>query len=323
MIYVVLLISSCLLTYLIKNYAIQKSIVDVPNDRSSHTIPTPRGGGLAIIFTFFIGLSYFYYLDEISSKLFFLLLSSLPIVIISLIDDLITLSSKIRMLIQLLCSIFAVYMLGGVNSIDFILFEVSGWWLNIFVVLCIVWITNLYNFLDGIDGYAASQAVVLGIGSFILLGNEIGLILAICSAGFLFFNWPKASIFMGDVGSATLGYLFAILCFYDTSSGNIYVWLILLSLFWFDATLTLIRRLRNGEKVTEAHRKHAYQRLVQSGQSHKQVTVSFIVVNLIFLILLSLLPIYTYPYLFLGIIVFLFFLVKKIDKKKAFDSDRY
>jgi len=320
MFYVVLLLISCLLTYIIKNYAIKKSIVDIPNARSSHTIPTPRGGGLAIITTFYIGISYFYYLDEITSKLFFLLLSSLPIVIISLIDDLITLSSKIRMLIQLLSSIFAVYILGGVTSIDFILFEVSGWWINIFVVLAIVWITNLYNFLDGIDGYSSSQAIIAGLGTFLIVNNSVGLIIAVCSLGFLFFNWPKASIFMGDVGSATLGYLFAILCFYDTSSGNIYVWLILLSLFWFDATLTLVRRLRNGEKVTEAHKKHAYQRLVQAGFSHKQVTVSLIVVYLTFLIFLSLLPIYTYPYLFLGIIVFLFFLVKQIDKKKAFDK---
>jgi len=152
MFYVVLLLISVIFTYLIKNYAIKKSIVDIPNSRSSHTIPTPRGGGLAIILTFYLGISYFYYLDEISSQLFFLLLSSLPIVIISLIDDLITLSSKIRMLIQILCSIFAVYILGGVNNIYFILFEVNGWWINILVVLAIVWITNLYNFLDGLDG---------------------------------------------------------------------------------------------------------------------------------------------------------------------------
>ena len=320
MFYVVLLLISVIFTYLIKYYAIKKSIVDIPNARSSHTMPTPRGGGLAIILAFYMGISYFYYLDEISSKLFFLLLSSLPIVLISLIDDLITLSSKIRMLIQVLCSIFAVYILGGVTKIDFILFELTGWWINIFVVLAIVWITNLYNFLDGIDGYSGSQAIVAGLGIFLILNNSVGLIIAVCSLGFLFFNWPKASIFMGDVGSASLGYIFAVLCFYDTADGNIYVWLILLSLFWFDATLTLIRRFRNAEKLTVAHKKHAYQRLVQAGFSHKQVTLSLIGINVIFIILLKLVPIYTYAYLFLGIIVFLFFLVKIIDKIKAFDK---
>ena len=320
MLYIGLFVISILLTYFIKQYAIKKSIMDIPNDRSSHTVATPRGGGLAIIISFYLGISYLYFIDEISQKLFLVLLTSLPIVIVSLIDDIITLSSKIRFLVQLFSAISAIYVLGGVNNIDFILFELNGWWVNILVVISIIWITNLYNFLDGIDGYAGSQAIVAGIGSFLLLNNEIGLIIAIASLGFLFFNWPKASIFMGDVGSATLGYIFAILCFYDTSNGNIYVWLILLSLFWFDATLTLVRRLRNKEKITQAHKKHAYQRLVQSGLSHKQVTLSFIGVNLIFILLLISLPIYTYIYLFFAIITTLFILMKFIDRKKAFEK---
>jgi len=292
--------------------------MDIPNDRSSHSIPTPRGGGLAIITTFYVGIVYLYFIDEISPKLFFLLLTSIPILVISLIDDIITLSSKIRFLVQLFCAVLAIYVLGGINSIDFQVFQLNGWWLNVIVVISIVWVTNLYNFLDGIDGYAASQAIVAGLGSFLILGNIVGLILAICSLGFLFFNWPKASIFMGDVGSATLGFLFAVLCFHDTSNGNIYVWLILLSLFWFDATLTLLRRLKNKEKLTEAHKKHAYQRLVQFGFSHKRVTISFILINSLFILLLYTFPSSLYMFLFLFIIIFLVILVKLIDKKKAF-----
>ncbi len=329
MIYFILFLLSLVFTYYIKKIAIKKSIMDIPNDRSSHTVPTPRGGGLAVIMSFYIGISYFYFIDEINKTLFFLLLTSLPIVIVSLIDDIITTSSKVRFLIQLISAIFAVYVLGGVDHIDFIFFKLSGFWINILVVISIVWFTNLYNFLDGIDGYAGSQAVIAGLGAFLVLNNDIGLLLAACCLGFLIFNFPfsfgtspehKASIFMGDVGSATLGYLFAILCFYNTSNGNIYVWLILLSLFWFDATLTLFRRFRNKEKLSTAHKKHAYQRLVQSGYSHKQVTFSLIVLGGIFILLLKSMPFYTYPYLFLGIIVFLFLLVKIIDKKKAFDK---
>jgi Fuc2NAc and GlcNAc transferase len=294
--------------------------MDIPNDRSSHTVATPRGGGIAIIISFFIGIIYLYFMDEISQKLFFLLLTSLPIVIVSLVDDIMTLSSKIRFLVQLFCAIIALFIIGGVNSIDFILFEINGWWINIIAVISIIWITNLYNFLDGIDGYAGSQAVIAGIGSYLILNNTVGLLLAICSLGFLFFNWPKASIFMGDVGSATLGFIFAVLCFYDTSNGNIFVWLILLSLFWFDATLTLIRRYKNKEKITQAHKKHAYQRLVQSGLSHKQVTLGFIVINILFLVLLIYLPTYTYIYLFFVIITVLFVIMRLVDKKKAFDK---
>ena len=122
MFYIVLLATSIFLTYCIKQYAIKKSIVDIPNERSSHTVPTPRGGGLAIVATFYLGISYLYYINNINQQLFLLLLTSLPIVIISFIDDLLSVSAKIRFLIQLLSAIFAIYILGGVNEIDFIIF---------------------------------------------------------------------------------------------------------------------------------------------------------------------------------------------------------
>jgi len=320
MLYLILFILSIILTLFVKQYTKKKDILDIPNFRSSHSAPTPKGGGLAIIITFYVGISYLYFISEIDQKLFFLLFSSAPIMITGLIDDVVMVEWKIRILIQLICSILAVYILGGINSIDFLLFELNGWWLNIFVVITIIWFTNLYNFLDGIDGYAASQSIIAGFGSFILTGSPIGLLIAICSIGFLFFNWPKASIFMGDVGSTTLGFLFAVSCFYDTSSGGIYVWLILLSFFWFDATYTIVKRYLNKEQITVPHKKHLYQRLLQSGLSNKKILFFLIFFNIIFIFLLKLLPIYTYPYLFLGIIVFLFFLVKQIDKKKAFDK---
>lgn len=318
MIYILLFIFSLVLTYIIKIYAIKKSIMDIPNDRSSHSVPTPRGGGLAIMICIYMGITYMFYTNTIDASLYYALLASLPIVIVSLIDDIITLSSKVRFLVQLFSALLALYFLGGVNSINFGFFTFSGWWLNIIALFSIIWLTNLYNFLDGIDGYAGSQAIIAGLGSFILINNEIGLLIAISSLGFLFFNWPKASIFMGDVGSATLGFLFAILCFSDTSNTNIFVWLILLSLFWFDATITLMRRYRNGEKVTEAHKKHAYQRLNQSGLTHKQVTIRFILVNAIFFFLMFLLPVSYYGYLFLFILLVLYCMMKYIDSKKEF-----
>ena len=326
MIYLILFLISFFLTHIIKIYAIKKSIMDIPNDRSSHTVATPRGGGLAIIISIYIGICILYSTNNIQSSLFYALLSSLPIVIVSLIDDIISLSSKIRFLVQLLCAVLAVYFLGGINSIDFILFELNGWWLNIIVVICIIWVTNLYNFLDGIDGYAGSEAVLVGFGSFILLQNEVGLIIAISTLGFLCFNFPislgksyvkKASIFMGDVGSATLGFLFAILCFYDTGDGNIYIWLVLLSLFWFDATITLIRRLKNGENITKPHKKHAYQRLHQLSWSHSKVVCFAIIFNIFFLILFYVFKEY-YHYLFLLNIFILYIVINFIDSKKAF-----
>ncbi len=305
---------SLALTYAIRGYARRQAILDMPNERSSHSIPTPRGGGLAIVIVFYIGL--FYFEKSLDNELFYALLCAIPIAIISLIDDIYILSSKIRFFIQSVSAGMALYLLGEVTFIDFILFELHGWWLNIIAFFSIVWLTNLYNFLDGIDGYAGSEAVLVGLGLFLFFHNPLGLVIVAACLGFLLFNWHQASIFMGDIGSATLGFLFAVFVFYDTSHGNIYVWLILLSLFWFDATLTLIRRYRNGEPLTQAHRKHAYQRLVQSGWRHDKVVWFSVVFNLIFFVLLYFVE--NVLIVFMLNMIALYVIVKFIDTQKRF-----
>ncbi len=284
MFYLILFLLSICLTYTIKVIAEQKSIMDIPNDRSAHTRPTPRGGGLAIIIIFYIGL--FYLRDSVEPRLFYALLFALPVAIIGILDDFFTLSSKVRLLVQSISAILALYFLGGVNEIDFGIFVFQGAWVNILAFISILWVTNLYNFIDGIDGYAGSQALIIGLALFLLFSNPLGLVIVASSLGFLVFNWNRASIFMGDVGSATLGFIFAIFIFYDTSHGNIFIWLILLSLLWVDTTVTLIRRWRNGEAITQGHNKHAYQRLVQSGWSHSKVSLYALIFNMFFLILL-------------------------------------
>jgi Fuc2NAc and GlcNAc transferase len=236
-------------------------------------------------------------------------------VIVSIFDDIFGVSSKLRLVVQSVSALIGLYFLGGVEKIDFIFFELHGAWLNIFAFLSIIWLTNLYNFLDGIDGYAGSEAVTVGVGIFLFLSNPIGLVIAVASLGFLIFNWHKASIFMGDVGSATLGYIFAILAFYDTSNGNIYIWLILLSLFWYDATITLFRRFRNGEPLTQAHKKHAYQRLVQSGWSHSKVVLFAILFNLLFILLLFFIQ---RELLFPILMLVLYILMYLIDREREF-----
>ena len=314
MIYIALFVVSIVLTYMIKAYALKKSVMDIPNERSSHTVPTPRGGGAAIIMVFYMGL--FYFRESIDTELFYALLCGLPIAFIGLLDDVFTLSSKIRFLIQSVSAGMALYFLGGVTSIDFVLFELQGWWLNILAFFAIVWLTNLYNFLDGIDGYAGSEAVTVGLGLFLLFHNPLGLVIVAAALGFLLFNWHQASIFMGDIGSTTLGFIFAVFVFADTGEGSIYVWLVLLSLFWFDATLTLIRRYLNGERISQAHKKHGYQRLVQSGWAHDKVVWTALLYNLLFLGLLY--------YIENGWIVFmlnilsLVVIVRFIDSRKAF-----
>ena len=314
MIYLGLFFLSIVLTYSIREYTLKKSILDIPNERSSHTIPTPRGGGLAIIITFYIGVLIFK--SSIDIELFLALFTALPIAIISLIDDIQPLSSKVRLIVQTFSTILALYFLGGVNFIDFTLFQLSGWWLNVIAFFSILWLTNLYNFLDGIDGYASSQTVIIGIGLFLFFANPLSLVLLAGSLGFLLFNWHKASIFMGDVGSATLGFIVAIFIFSDTSNGNIYIWLVLLSLFWIDASVTLLRRYLNKEKISTAHRKHAYQRLTQIGWSHSKVVLFSIVFNILFLLLL-----YTFvnnTIVFMINIVVITLILYFIERKKSF-----
>lgn len=314
MIYFALFIVSIVLTYMIKAYALKRSVMDIPNERSSHTVPTPRGGGAAIIMVFYVGI--FYFRESVDVQLFYALLCGLPIAFIGLMDDIFTLSSKIRFLIQSISAGMALYFLDGITHMDFILFELQGWWLNIIAFFAMVWLTNLYNFLDGIDGYAGSEALTVGLGLFLLFNNPLGLVIVAAALGFLIFNWHQASIFMGDIGSTTLGFIFAVFVFYDTGHGNIYVWLVLLSLFWFDATLTLIRRYLNGERISQAHKKHAYQRLVQSGWAHDKVVWYALLFNLVFLGLLYYVE--NVLIVFVFNIILLVGIVKFIDFRKGF-----
>lgn len=284
MFYLLLFFLAFFLTYFIKNYAIKKSLIAVVNERSSHSVPTPHGGGIAIAFTWFIGLLYLYFIGEMESNLFYSLLFGAVISIVSFFDDIYELSPKLRLLVQATVAIFGLYSLGGFETLTFGIFDISNSILtNIFAFFMIIWFINLYNFLDGINGYAGSQAVFLALAGFVLFGGNHFLVLAMAVLGFLYWNWNKAKIFMGDVGSTLLGYNIAIFTIYyaNQEPTNFWIWIILFGVYWFDATLTLIRRKLNKEKLSQAHKKHAYQRLTQSGWSHYKVTNYSIGLNII------------------------------------------
>ena len=319
MIYVILLLLSFVLTYFIKNYAIKKSLVDIPNDRSSHTIPTPHGGGIAIAITWFIGISYLYFTNDINSSLYFALLVGIIISIVSYLDDLYDLSAKIRLITQVIVAVLGLYFLGGLEKIDLLIFSIENQiFTNIFAVLMIIWFINLYNFLDGIDGYAGSEAVFLGVAGFLLFNEIFYLVLVVSVLGFLLWNWHKAKIFMGDVGSTLLGYNIAIFTIYHTNevSSNFWIWIILFGLFWFDATITLYRRYKNGEKLSQAHKKHAYQRLTQSGWIHSKVTLYSILLNAVLFGL-----VYFISNVFIAFFISLMLLyatIRFVDKRRSF-----
>lgn len=321
MIYIIFFLISFFLTYLIKNYAIKKSLVAQVNERSSHSTPTPHGGGIAIAITWFMGLGYLYFMGEIESNLFYALLVGAIISAVSFFDDIYELSAKLRLAVQSSVAMVGLLIMGGLHRIDFGIFSIENQIVtNIFAFLLIVWFINLYNFLDGINGYAGSEAVFLSLSGFILFGGNHFLILAVGVLGFLYWNFNKAKIFMGDVGSTLLGYNVAIFALYyaNEQPTNLWIWIILFGLFWFDATLTLIRRKLNGENLSQAHKKHAYQRLTQAGWSHFKVTNYSIIVNLFLLGIVFLIS-----NIFIAFVIALLLLFSTmifIDKKKAFNQ---
>ncbi|KLE04700.1 glycosyl transferase [Aliarcobacter butzleri L353] len=320
MIYIVLVLISFFLTYFIKNYMIKKSFVASVNERSSHTVPTPHGGGIAIAITWFIGLFYLYFIGQIENNLFYALLFGAVISIVSFFDDIYELSPKVRLIIQAIVAIGGLYFLGGFETLTFGIFDIqNSIFTNIFAFFMIIWFINLYNFLDGINGYAGSEALFLAVAGFILFGGNHFLVLAVAVLGFLYWNWNKAKIFMGDVGSTLLGYNVAIFTIYyaNQEPTNFWIWIILFGVYWFDATLTLIRRKLNKERLSLAHKKHAYQRLTQAGWSHYKVTNYSIGLNILLFAI-----VYFVPNIIISIIlslILIIFAMKFIDSKKAFE----
>jgi len=310
-------------TFIIRQIAIKKNIIDIPNIRSSHSRPTPRGGGLAIAITWFIAVITLFTLKKIPVPLFVALLCGIPVTVIGFVDDIVSISPGLRLLVQVLCTSLSVFFLGGFSSVDlgFVVFH-NSFILSIVAVVGIVWLTNLFNFLDGIDGYLGVEVIFICLAAFFLLGVELPLFLAAATAGFLILNWQPAKIFMGDVGSTLLGFTIGIFAVYyqNINQSSIIIWLMLTSLFWYDATVTLFRRWRNNEKLSEAHRKHAYQRIVQSGFSHQKTVICSLIINLSILGLVWFALEFAFillPLFFLNII-YLYFFMRHVDKRFSF-----
>ncbi len=319
----ILLLISLGLTYLIRHFALRHKILDIPNERSSHTIPTPRGGGLAIVLTWYIGISILYYFNYLDRSLFFALISGILLAGVSIVDDLFNIPPAIRLSFQTITSIIAFAFLKGIEPVSILGFEIDSlFFLYPVVVIGIVWFINLYNFLDGIDGYASVEALFISSAMYLITGDNLFLFLITPVIGFLFWNWPKAKIFMGDIGSTQLGFILIVLgiYFHNSSDLSIIHWLMLSSLFWFDATLTLFRRWKNKERVTIAHRKHAYQRAVQSGLSHLQTIILSVLINLIIVVLVIISRSYDFlviPFFTVNLL-FLYGITKLIDRKVPF-----
>jgi len=284
--YFILVIVSFIGVWVYRRVAIKINIIDIPNERSSHTVPTPRGAGVAVAATWFLALGYIFFVKKgIESSLFYALSGGILLSIAGIIDDIWNISPKIRLFVQLFVSAWALYFLGGLKLVDLGFYSVESILLTPIAFLMIIWFINLFNFLDGIDGYLGVETFFICSFVGIYFKDSVSLSIAAVVVGFLLLNWPKAKVFMGDVGSTLLGFNVAVLALYYQNIGqsSIIIWIMLSSLFWFDATLTLYRRYRNKEKLMVAHRKHAYQRIVQAGYSHQKTLFYSIGINIIIL----------------------------------------
>ena len=320
MIYIILFLLSFVLTYFIKEYAIKKSLVATINERSSHTVPTPHVGGIAIAITWFVGLIYLYLNEQIEPSLFFALIIGAAIAIVGLADDIVELSPKTRMIVFSLVAVIGIFIIGGFKSISFGIFSIENQIItNIFALLLVLWYINLTNFIDGINGYLGTKFLFLSVAGFLLFDGTHFIVLGVAVLGFLYWNFGKAKIFMGDVGSTLLGYTIAIITIYyaNIETSNLWIWVTLYGVFWFDATFTLIRRKLNGEELSQAHKKHAYQRLAQSGWSHSKVTLYALGLNIVLFSLVYFIP--NIAVSFALSIALLYGAMKFVDGKKKFE----
>ncbi len=272
-----------LLTGWARDYAVRNGVLDVPNARSSHPKATPRGGGLAIAFVLLAGTTLLGLSGLAPRRLVVAIAGGgLLVAAVGWFDDRSSRPVALRVFTHLAAAAWAVFWLGGLPTLrlgnNLLRLGVLG---DLMAVLAIAWLVNLYNFMDGIDGLAASEAVAVAATAGVLLatGGDTGLatvslLIAGAAVGFLAWNLPPAKVFMGDVGSGLLGYVFGVSALYSERSGSLpaLIWVLLLGVFIVDATATLIRRVLRGERWFEAHRSHAYQMLTRTGLTHGGMT---------------------------------------------------
>jgi Fuc2NAc and GlcNAc transferase len=272
-------------------FARTRQILDIPNERSSHVLATPSGGGIALMLAFSCGLLLAAWEKGAWSQSFIILsASALVLTVVGFIDDVRGLSMRLRLLIySLVCITVSIFLLQSVQAGNIL----SGLALLAFVSLTVLWSLNLYNFMDGIDGFAALQTALACCGAALLcLGSGYEsdyslfcLVLAAAHFGFLVWNFPPARLFMGDTGSVPTGFLLGGLVIIGGVQGQInpLCWIVLLAVFITDASWTLVWRIVTGQRFTEPHRMHAYQRLSRHWSSHFKVDMLLLVINALWL----------------------------------------
>ena len=282
--------------------ALRLHIHAVPNYRSLHPRVVPRGAGIVIAAVSLAAVLVGYWLGLIQfPHLLIFLVGGVVVVLVGFADDKFELPALSRLLVQFAAATWILYWYGGMPSLGFGAVNVElGWVGNIVTVLAMVWFFNLFNFMDGIDGMATSGALyVTGAATLILHVNnddELALLSAlICTAtaGFVYFNWPPAKVFLGDAGSSFFSYIIAALIFGSLWSDgmSLWTWLILLGYFVVDTTVTMLVRVITVKKWYRAHRSHAYQNLARIWGNHLRMVRLVLLIELLWLFPLAMLSV--------------------------------
>ena len=284
-------------------YGPRFGLLDTPVARSAHVAPKPLGGGAALAAPYFLCVIWFVASAAISESAL-AYLGCLFIVVLGFSDDRWQLSSKVRLPVQFIVSLAAVRAIG-VDSVDFGFFSLSEpLTLSLLAVLSLVWLCNLTNFMDGIDGIAASQLLVTSLSCVVLLAGldaaadesgehdvvlTLSVVLAASAAGFILWNWSPASLFMGDAGSGFIGFALGLLALESlvTQRMSVWSWVLLLGVFIADTAVTLLVRIIRGERWYEGHSQHAYQILSRRLNSHPRVVGGVILINICWLLPLA------------------------------------
>ena len=273
------------------------SSLDIPNERSSHLTPTPRGGGLSFVTASLVGFLLLLLNNTLNhADLLALCCAGVIVAIAGYLDDKQKISgATIRLVLHAIGAIVLIVAIGFPSQIFVFDRTVNAGLIgSILGVLYLVWLLNLFNFMDGTDGIAASEAIFVCVAGAILnfhvLSNinfsAAAIVLAASTFGFLLYNWSPAKIFMGDVGSGYLGIVVGGLSLMAAKQQHelLWVWIILLAVFVSDATITLIRRLARKQKPHVAHRSHAYQHLAIRFNSHAKVSLIVLAINIVWLL---------------------------------------
>lgn len=276
-------------TFVVKRVAEARQVLDVPNDRSSHARPTPRGGGLAICLAAFAAAGWLWSVGLLETPVVIgFLVGGVLVAGIGGVDDVRNTHPASRLAVHVLAAIIATMAIDHGPSLHDQL-AVSRLLRDVASVFALVWAINSFNFMDGIDGLAAIECSVITIvGGALLLSREVlglghlSIALGAASLGFLIWNWQPAKIFMGDVGSGFLGFAIGYLALASGPSGgpSAAVWAILAGVFLVDASLTLVRRMARGEQWWSAHRSHAYQRAAAAVGKHAPVTLAVLLLDI-------------------------------------------